>query len=125
MIMINYINKNNELIAKFIGCEIKSYPTSIKSPFHGKDIWWSPPSSDSKTRTFFCEVGKEYFHDSWDWLMPVVEKISSICDEEFDEYGYYEEHKETIISSLSLINGITPVYESVISFIKWYNKQKE
>lgn len=72
------ILENNKLIAEFMGCVLKSYPTAMKSPFHGRDVWWSDTSSNGKTRGFHCIKGEEHYHDSWDWLMPVVEKIESL-----------------------------------------------
>lgn len=115
------IAENNKLIAEFMGCELKSYPTAIKSPFHGRDIWWSPTSSDGKTRTFWCEVGKEHYHDSWDWLMPVVEKIYS--NDEMYLKNLEETSTQFYTGGVKLGTRLNRVYEQVIDYIKWYNKQ--
>jgi hypothetical protein len=78
------------------------------------------------------------FHESWDWLMSVVEKIESIHD---DFHGYFGCH---IISNGCTISGtklkpgvvnayfdqiysdtkIQSVWQAVVGFIKWYNKEK-
>ena len=75
------------------------------------------------------------YESSWDWLMPVVEKIAakyhtvSINYDEgmcqclitvYDENGAYESAFESIDS-----NGILAIYEAVIEFIKWYNNQEK
>lgn len=67
------------------------------------------------------------YHSSWDWLMPVVEKIEKlgygfvIIGEQTEIYTNYDgqlfvEDGETKIES---------VWKVVISFIKWYNQNKE
>ena len=52
------------------------------------------------------------YHTSWDWLMPVVQKVSSLCDEpcELDNMKH------------SLLTGdIESVYDDVVEFIKEHN----
>ena len=73
------------------------------------------------------------YHESWDWLMPVVEKINLL-----DDYRY-----TFLIASMDtqIVNNITNdvivevsckhsvdelikcVYEAVVKFIKQHNKQ--
>jgi hypothetical protein len=56
------------------------------------------------------------YKDSWDWLMPVVEKCF--------EYGELDNHfREQIIASFSGIIDIVDTYKAVVEFIKWYNKK--
>ena len=55
------------------------------------------------------------YHTSWDWLMPVVQKVSSLCDEpcELDNMKH------------ALLTGdIESVYDDVVEFIKEYNDEK-
>lgn len=86
----------------------------------------------------------DLFEKSWDWLMPVVEKINEpevvngklirspadvtifykACsikfspDEDFEDAEEYERQ-------ISANSKIDAVYASVIGFIKWYNSQKQ
>lgn len=73
------------------------------------------------------DVNSFKFHSSWDWLMPVVEKIESvgvtveieghncmISDITDSEYHQYVAHD----------SKINAVYVSVVAFIKWYNDNK-
>lgn len=60
------------------------------------------------------------YHNSWDWLMPVVQKCLKINEENLDEW---EKYYENIDDSFYQIN-ITQTYKEVLNFIKWYNKQK-
>lgn len=68
------------------------------------------------------------FHSSWDWLMPVVEKIENLEDY-IIEISYkqciiksYEKNME-IITSRYLDSKIEAVWASVVEFIRWYNEQ--
>lgn len=54
------------------------------------------------------------YHSSWDWLMPVVEKIGKM-NEPFI-------HKLPV-SKLSIFTPIEEVFHKVVDFIKWYNQQ--
>ena len=74
-----------------------------------------------------CEVDEMKFHASWDWLMPVVEKINSNR-----EIAININSEETFLHGAGKIkrfdndkNGckILATYLSVIHFIKWHNSQ--
>jgi len=89
------------------------------------------------------------FNESWGLLMPVVEKISNIQIENAEVYwqsssndgfyisvgdctkgvsseGHYWNHLYKGSDVDTTFDGsITNVYESVVEFIKWYNKQKK
>ena len=102
---------NNKLIAKFMG-----------SNLNGLESWQ-------------YEEELQY-HTSWDWLMPVVEKIEEdeIYNIDILQYG-------TIISSntkeqgyLEIVNNVADIsfdrkidhtYKAVVEFIKSYNQKKE
>ena|SRR5690554_6067869 len=76
------------------------------------------------------------FHESWDWLMPVVEKIESIVfdennsfnvtigssnycviqDSNGEVYEFIEDYKES---------KLLTTYSAVVNFIKWYNENKK
>lgn len=61
-----------------------------------------------------------YYHTSWDWLMPVVEKIRStagVCINSDSK----EKHFAFEIFGLNIVTPIETVYMYVINYIKWYN----
>lgn len=83
------------------------------------------------------------YHTSWDWLMPVVEKIewglgngenfwikvSKIDGEHsYIPYVYYSGHDNGKPFDITLHNyfesKLDATYQAVIQFIEWYNKQK-
>jgi hypothetical protein len=85
--------KDNKLIAEFMELEVEDglyyYTTSM---------------DDYKTDTL-------YFNSSWDWLMPVVAKISR------DEKYFEDEYREYILDVVPY-GHIDDVFDAVINFIK-------
>jgi len=103
------IQGNNILIAKFLSWEY------LDAPF---DDWYVNKvklNSDLK------------FNSSFEWLMPVVEKI------EKDNYGfkmcrkvveiYYDDTKEVILKTKESCR-LDSLYLAVVQFIKWHNEKK-
>ena len=124
--------EDNKLIAEFMGL---SEPYEL--PQHGT----IRPNGHFKT-----EFTKEQlrYHSSWDWLMPVVEKIESLNMELLDDISYVvvsfdvsitygdcmitDDKDGTFVSfmnhSIDSNNKLGATYGAVVEFIKWYNKQK-
>ena len=116
--------------------------------FHG---WRHVPTSKGKGKGYwnFPEWGKAswdadsfLYHSSWDWLMPVVEKIGnthniriqinvcSITRRFLDHRKYQKEHNIGFdeVPPIAEHDGsgfIENVWHAVVKFIKWYNSQKE
>ena len=55
------------------------------------------------------------YHTSWDWLMPVVQKIEDYLSDNVGEVGYFD---DGLIS-----NDIEVRYQAVVEFIKQYNNE--
>lgn len=85
------INTNDILIAEFMNVEVEDGL-----------YMFSTPMDDYKTDTL-------YFDCSWDWLMPVVEKIYSI-DADIDFF-----------KNISLKD----TYQAVVEFIREHNEEVE
>ena len=83
--------ENNKMIAEFMG-NSKEYEIDIN------------------TKTL------KSYHTSWDWLMPVVNKIEDYLSDKFGEVGYFDE----CLSS----NDLEVRYQAVVEFINQYNKNK-
>jgi hypothetical protein len=108
--------EGNKLIAEFMECEEKGYYRWIRMPYPQAGKWVN-------------ERHLEY-HTSWDWLMPVVEKIESLaafnviifkrcCDVQDD--NSVGDH---IIEVTAAPSKIEAVYDAVLQFIQWYNQNK-
>ena len=123
------IIEGNKLIAEFMGGEVKSigdFP----------NVFWKlsyRPSYSGIT------IDLLEYHSSWDWLMPVVEKIEN-C---FERYVIVTIKGTgchiTLFTQYAMVhNGIDfpnidyhhenskieAVWLAVVEFIKWYNQQK-
>jgi len=88
--------ENNKLIAEFMGLVESSI----------SDKYWTEKSKEGFGQGELFEL---QYHTSWDWLMPVVEKIYSI-DADVDFF-----------KNISL----EATYKAVIEFIKWYNNESK
>ena len=109
--------KNNKLIADFIGA---SKTSNCKD-----NEMFIPDQTICRIDTI--ELGKGHilkFHKSWDWLMPVVEKISELTSKETfnksnSNVAFYK------ILSLNIDTSKQHVYKAVVEFINWYNENKK
>ena len=63
-----------------------------------------------------------YYHNSWDWLMPVVSKVRKI-NNAINKTAHDDCGDKDILDGLMVIK-IGLVYDGVVKFIEWYNKQK-
>ena len=89
--------KDNKLIAEFMGMD--SFKDSLASLHQGKinvdvDVY-----------------EQAQYHTSWDWLIPVVQKIEAECE------GVPQE-----LIDLSLYSNLREVYWAVVEFINQINK---
>ena len=85
------------------------------------------------------EIRDLKYHHSWDWLMPVVEKIESLDKNERVTHTYSVDitgngttiqpnmwsGERWMIRHNSRNNRLWNTWLSVIDFIKWYNKRKK
>tara|TARA_R110000868_G_scaffold411134_1_gene701929 strand:- start:28 stop:396 length:369 start_codon:yes stop_codon:yes gene_type:complete len=118
--------ESNKLIAEFMGWTVQRREFSVnKNPLTNEWL------SDDKL----------LFHTSWDWLMPVVEKIGLLKDSSLT-ISYREDlipmvttyHKGGFVNTWGVVskkptgNRVTTMkeatYNSVVEFIKWFNENK-
>lgn len=134
------IATQNELIAKFMGVkETKGFYDSygIQTPHYytGNGICRSASYSvpDKSFDDFIKHLAK--YHTSWDWLMPVVEKIESmgfetlICSYsgQYMNILHNVSVKDATVENPTKTLGtgntkIQAVYTAVLSFITWHNE---
>ena len=82
--------------------------------------------------TFEETEGELKYHISWDWLMPVVEKINLLDD--FRHSIHITTYRTHLLDN-RVNDGfdeffvedstILATYKAVVEFIKWYNENKD
>ena len=93
--------KNNKLIAEFMGLQTPFNEISDATLYRYKGI------DEKGEYQFDVELHEMRYHLSWDWLMPVVQKIEQDCE------GVPQE-----MLNISLYSDINEVYKAVVEFIK-------
>lgn len=120
--------EGNKLICKFMGYEIvedREKYFYIVHPIKTK-LEWSNRFQDNIETNKFCSM-YEFFDNSWDWLMTVVEKI--------EELGYFVMiNKWTAVYlgssgtdkiKIQTVEGkskIENTFKAICDFIIWYNE---
>lgn len=91
------IDENNKLIAEFMGWE------------HSKN-----EDIDA------YEMSNLKYHTSWDWLMPVVKRLSEemSCGKIEELHDFYELFYYGLYEA-----NINKVYSAILQFIQWFNTQ--
>lgn len=59
------------------------------------------------------------FHSSWDWLIPIIDKITSM-----DKYSKYIEYTSSMVYDGGIFLNtkfIENTFNDVVAYIKWYN----
>ena len=111
---------NNKLIAEFMGVPCD------------KDLY--TPLCPHTGETLFILMSQMKYDTSWDWLMPVVEKIEDIeCKETSTDLVGYHLYDIEIRQNVTTIHGtnieetagdkLFNTYNAVVEFIKQYNNE--
>ena len=130
------ILEGNKLIAEFYkDCKyIKDIRSNVLYKCVADGYFKTPRDDESNYKYTNFRIANKYtlgylinlsdleFHSSWDWLIPVIDKIYSM-----NEYIKYQDYMNNIICDGGIcINtkfiGIT--FSDVVEFIKWYNTNK-
>tara|TARA_R100000781_G_C4035526_1_gene112097 strand:+ start:353 stop:664 length:312 start_codon:yes stop_codon:yes gene_type:complete len=102
--------ENNTLILEFMG-----NPT-IFNPIHDATLYQVKEQGN-----MVYHLDELQYHNSWDWLMPVVDKIKSISGKLPTHIGNIP-NDEDWESNNFLATNIEETYRAVVEFIKDQNK---
>ena len=82
------------------------------------------PQEANKLIAEFMGYGSPYrrYHTSWDWLMPVIDRVKSIDHDWIDEEFHII---DDIDNALTCCGGIDEVYRFTVEAIMNYNEYKE
>lgn len=100
--------KNNVLIAEFMGRKGKVRPSLY---------WVNIPEIKWVT------VEEMKFHSDWNWLIPVIKRISTIVSTELnaEEFAIKEGYSERLNP---YDYDMQSLYKGCVEFIKWYNSTR-
>lgn len=77
----------------------------------------------------YDEFAELSYHTSWDWLMPVIAKISDMVPpvkmpEDIEKFrlGTHPSEPYMDVVALPISTPIQEVYEAVVKFIEWHEK---
>jgi hypothetical protein len=102
------MKEENKLIAEFMGYTLDTTTKEYYIPKYNSGDWFT--------------IDELLFHESWDWLMPVVEKVESLnfsIEMNKQEEGDYQcliIKKDILVQTFSN-NKIESVYNALINFI--------
>ena len=102
------IQENNKLIAEFMG-------EPIEIDYEGTPLYdgWKDLE----------------YHESWDWLMPVVKYCTDLTrnfEYDSEHYLYWQNelfHPDYMLAEF-IENDISSIYSRVVEFIKWHEERK-
>lgn len=99
--------EDNMLIAKFMGAKSGKY-----------GLYWFPDGNN------FSNPNRCEYTSSWNWLMPVVEKIEKIEDVLYIDVSTTHTHIELSSDEIEIYgdNRLDSTYKAVTEFIKWYKE---
>ena len=105
-------DEGNKLIAEFMGGVFETEEQPIP---YWENIYGGGP---------YPKTEDLLYHASWEWLMPVVEKIENSTDTTFDIENDNVHISGDFKLSVFEHTKLESVYTAVIRFIQWYNEQK-
>jgi len=111
----NDIIENNTLIAEFMGMKI--IDDGITKHFYYQSPEFTNGNRTPQPKSKCVIAVNNIYNTSWDWLMPVVSKLTSLSvfHNDYDENESFWETYNQI--------DLKEIYEEVVKFIKWFNTQ--
>ena len=103
------MEESNKIISEFMGLETPFNEISDATLYRYKGI------DEKGEYQFDVELHEMRYHLSWDWLMPVISKITK------DERYFENEYRESIMDVVPYGN-IEDTIKTIVEFIKEYNQ---
>jgi hypothetical protein len=100
------MKNENKLIAEFMGYKVVDKPKVV----NGENFFEYIGENGNYT---YCNSLLKY--DTWNWLMPVVNKIEDYLADNVGKVGYFDECLNS--------NDLEVRYQAVVEFIKTYKNK--
>lgn len=131
------MKETNEIIARWMGGTKQIIPKGGLNGYKEDTEIWMSIFSDNPDPITYLE-----FNSSWDWLMPVIEKIEKIHDSFHGYFAVYIGSNSCTIqgtnlrtdpnnphyayyNNVTLDTKINSVYEAILNFIDFYKVDKQ
>jgi len=138
-IAMTITQKINKLIAEFVGLKLSPMPSVVNPKIVEAEIWMgkffdeNPHLVNYYSCVYFPRTDELKFNSSFDWLMPVVEKIERIFNDDYIHSTIKDNQADlrssngnfSFRSSKSCVNKFTAVLDVVMQFVEWYNQNKK
>lgn len=113
--------EGNKIIAEFMGLTV--------NPSDGGKTYAIGGAIEIEGQLFAESWERPQYHTSWDWIMPVVEKIEATkkYQVEIELFSCYIIDSSTVLDEIGIVieshedSKIKAVWLAVIEFINWYN----
>jgi hypothetical protein len=105
---------DNELIAEFMGFRRPDGERYYVVPAEYKNLTYNEDIIEDNNRQLF-------FSESWDWLMPVVEKIVEVTCVDGAKVGGAGMALK-LFAERPITTSIEAIHKGVVDWIKWYNE---
>lgn len=99
---------------------IVSKHTQLKYVENDAPPHWNLPEVVDGYETPYFKIGDLKYRESWDWLMPVIEKIVKISQENEPAFHRLNNIKDNLLNV-----HLEGTHTAVVKFIEWYNKQNQ
>lgn len=125
------ILEGNKLIAEFMGRKFFAYKGNHSydrafNTYKECEEWIGGKLKDDGYKPeigWQQECGK--YHSSWDWLMPVLDKIDSIPNEVCNQYFWNDDDNQHNDFRIFRVQNITELFSQIANLISWYNQQSK
>ena len=105
-----YQVRGNDLIVNFRLRKDVGTMMMLPCPFYdGRGVSWNDSNKEDLKKHL-------KYHDSWDWLLPVVKDIKDLALDEDKPIDIFFK-----LNARLLFVDIDGVYESVVEFLEWLN----
>lgn len=136
--------EKNKLVAIFMGYTYYPYMDSSSSEFMAG--WKINPDISQFSKFNDASLVKPYltrshngliYHESYDWLMPVVHRINSFIGTEVSIFKTYNsisvktsnknkiDYRFADSTIIDVLNPISSLFELVVKYVMWYNLDKQ
>jgi len=127
--------ENNKLIAEFMGARVMTFEDGTVG-----HTFWNEGDKGGRYGAFpngstnYFDYSKQGYHLSWDWLMPVVEKIEETnfikiigkycAISRTKAHGFNDWIAMEGVAFTNPKSKLESTYKAVVKFINWYNENK-